>query len=47
MLVGNSTWAGATAALTANAVLIGYIVVAMKEDQSESEEAKQSAKKIQ
>ena len=44
---GNSTWAGATAALTANAVLISYVIVAMKEDQSERLEEEQKAKKSQ
>ena len=43
--VGNSTWAGATAALMANVVLIAYVVVAMKEDESENLEAEQRAKK--
>ena len=32
---GNLTYAGATAAVAANAVLIGYIVVAVKEDQGD------------
>lgn len=32
---GNSTFAGATAAVMANAVLIAYVFVAMREDQSE------------
>lgn len=36
---GNSTFAGATAAIIANVVLIAYIIVAMKEDQGEREEA--------
>jgi len=40
---GNSTWAGALAAIMANVVLVGYVVAAMREDQSErlAEEEKQ------
>lgn len=45
IVAGNSTWAGATAAITANLVLIAYVVVAMKEDQSDKIAAEQSAKK--
>lgn len=32
---GNATYAGAFAAVMANVVLIGYIVVAMREDQGD------------
>ncbi|KZF25985.1 vacuolar ATPase assembly integral membrane protein VMA21 [Xylona heveae TC161] len=42
---GNSTFAGATAAITANIVLIAYVVVAFKEDQSERLEASEAEKK--
>lgn len=45
MYVGNSTWAGATAAIMANVVLIAYVIVAMKEDESEKLEGEQRAKK--
>lgn len=38
--LGNSTFAGATAAIMANVVLIAYVFVAMREDQSDQEEEK-------
>lgn len=44
---GNATYAGAFAAVMANVVLIAYVVVAMKEDQSDRLEAEQKAKKGQ
>lgn len=40
--LGNSTFAGATAAIMANVVLIAYVVVAMREDQSEQLDEKRS-----
>lgn len=43
--IGNSTFAGATAAVMANVVLVAYVIVAMKEDQSEKMEADEKAKK--
>ncbi|MCJ1484397.1 vacuolar ATPase assembly integral membrane protein vma21 [Schaereria dolodes] len=42
---GSSTLAGATAAIMANVILVAYIVVAMKEDQSERLAAEEKARK--
>lgn len=47
ILPGNATYAGAFAAIMANVVLVAYIIVAMKEDQSDRLEAESKLKKAQ
>ena len=44
-MLGSSTAAGATAAVVANIVLVAYVIVAYKEDQSERLEAEAKERK--
>ena len=46
MLSGNATYAGAFAAVMANVVLIGYVIVAFQDDKSEREADEAEKKKL-
>jgi hypothetical protein len=45
MMAGNATYAGGLAALMANVVLIGYVVMAFMDDQAEQAEEAEKSKK--
>lgn len=44
-MAGNSTFAGATAAIMANVVLVAYVIVAMREDEGDQDGQKTESKK--
>ena len=45
--IGNPTWAGATAAIMANVVLVAYVIVAFRDDESEKLAMEEKARKGQ
>ena len=47
LLTGNATYSGGFAAIMANVVLVAYIIVAMREDQTDQIEAEEKRKKAQ
>ncbi|OCT48816.1 Vacuolar ATPase assembly integral membrane protein vma-21 [Cladophialophora carrionii] len=47
VFAGNATYSGAFAAIMANVVLFAYIIVAMREDQTDKIEAEEKWKKAQ